>query len=33
MDDLVKRLSETEDHSQQHRPPAAGGDGKALAKF
>lgn len=33
LNDLVKRLSETEDHSQQHRPPAAGGDGKALAKF
>ena len=31
--DLVKRLSETEDHSQQQRPPATGGDGKALAKF
>ena len=33
LNDLVKRLSETEDHSQQQRPPAAGGDGKALAKF
>ena len=31
--DLVKRLSETEDHSQQQRPPATGGDGKVLTKF
>ncbi|MCC8342803.1 GPO family capsid scaffolding protein [Pseudomonas stutzeri] len=31
--DLVTRLSDTEDHSQQQRPPATGGDGKALAKF
>ena len=30
---LVQRLSETEDHSQQQRPAATGGDGKALAKF
>lgn len=33
LNDLVKRLSETEDHSQQQRPAATGGDGKALAKF
>lgn len=31
--DLVKRLGETEDHSQQQRPAATGGDGKAMAKF
>lgn len=31
--ELVTRLSDTEDHSQQQRPPATGGDGKALAKF
>jgi len=31
--DLVTRLSDTEDHSQQQRPPATGGAGKALAKF
>lgn len=31
--DLVKRLGETEDHSQKHRPPAIGGDGKLLTKF
>lgn len=32
--DLVKRLSETEDHSHQPpRPPATGGTGKTLAKF
>ena len=33
LNDLVKRLSETEDHSQQQRPPATGGDGKVLTKF
>lgn len=33
LNDLVKRLGETEDHSQHQRPPATGGDGKALAKF
>lgn len=31
--DLLKRLGDTEDHSQQHRPPATGGDGKVLTKF
>lgn len=32
--DLVKRLSETEDHSQQpHRPANPGGDGKVVAEF
>lgn len=31
--DLVKRLGDTEDHSQQQRPPATGGDGKVLTKF
>lgn len=31
--DLIKRLSETEDHSQQQRPAATGGEGKTLAKF
>jgi hypothetical protein len=31
--DLVKRLGETEDHSQHQRPPATGGDGKVLTKF
>lgn len=33
LNDLVKRLSETEDHSQQQRPPATGGEGKVLTKF
>lgn len=33
LNELVKRLGETEDHSQPHRPAATGGDGKALAKF
>ncbi|MDH2014435.1 GPO family capsid scaffolding protein [Pseudomonas juntendi] len=31
--DLVKRLGETEDQSQKHRPPATGGDGKVLTQF
>lgn len=31
--DLVKRLGDTEDHSQKPRPPATGGDGKVLTKF
>jgi len=32
--DLVKRLNETEDHSQQpHRPANPGGDGKVVAEF
>lgn len=31
--DLVKRLGETEDHSQKNRPPATGGDGKVLTQF
>lgn len=31
--DLLKRLGDTEDHSQQHRPAATGGDGKVLTKF
>ena len=31
--DLLKRLGATEDHSQQHRPPATGGDGKVLTTF
>lgn len=31
--DLVKRLGDTEDHSQRTRPPATGGDGKVLTPF
>ncbi|MBC3489918.1 GPO family capsid scaffolding protein [Pseudomonas taiwanensis] len=31
--DLLKRLGATEDHSQQHRPPATGGDSKVLTQF
>ncbi|WP_095159195.1 GPO family capsid scaffolding protein [Pseudomonas sp. Irchel 3E13] len=31
--DLVSRLGKTEDHSQKHRPPATGNEGKALATF
>ncbi len=31
--DLVKRLGDTEDHSQKQRPPATGGDGKVLTQF
>ncbi|MDD2059046.1 GPO family capsid scaffolding protein [Pseudomonas sp. GD03860] len=31
--DLVKRLGDTEDHNQKHRPPATGGDGKVLTQF
>lgn len=31
--DLVKRLGETEDHSQHQRPAVNGGDGKVLTKF
>ncbi|CAE6923093.1 conserved protein of unknown function [Pseudomonas marincola] len=30
---LVKRLGETEDHSQHKRPPATGGDGAQLSSF
>lgn len=30
--DLVKRLGETEDHSQHQRPPVKGGDGKVLTQ-
>ena len=30
---LVKRLGDTEDHSQQQRPPVSGGNGKALTTF
>ncbi|PHN59838.1 phage capsid protein [Pseudomonas sp. ICMP 8385] len=31
--DLLKRLGDTEDHSQHQRPPATGGDGKVLTTF
>lgn len=31
--DLVKRLSETEDHSQTKRDPVAGGNGTVVAEF
>ncbi|MFU3873504.1 GPO family capsid scaffolding protein [Pseudomonas aeruginosa] len=31
--DLVKRLGDTEDHSQHPRPPVKGGDGKVLTQF
>lgn len=31
--DLVKRLGDTEDHSQQQRPLATGGDGALLSNF
>jgi hypothetical protein len=31
--DLVKRLGDTEDHSQTQRPPATGGDGAVLSSF
>lgn len=31
--DLIKRLGETEDHSQQQRPAATGGDGAVLSAF
>jgi hypothetical protein len=30
---LVKRLGDTEDHSQQQRPPVSGGNGQALTTF
>lgn len=33
LNDLVKRLGETQDHSQQQRPLSTGGDGKSLAAF
>lgn len=31
--DLLKRLGEAQDHSQQKRPPVSGGDGIVLAEF
>lgn len=31
--ELVKRLGETEDHTQQQRPPMAGGPGQVVAEF
>lgn len=31
--ELVKRLGDTADHTQQQRPPMAGGDGKVVADF
>lgn len=31
--ELVKNLGETADHTQQQRPPMAGGDGKVVAEF
>ncbi len=31
--ELVKRLGDTEDHSQQQRPPVTGGDGQVVAEF
>ncbi|WP_367863189.1 GPO family capsid scaffolding protein [Pseudomonas guariconensis] len=31
--ELVKRLGDTEDHSQQHRPPVTGGDGQVVAEY
>lgn len=31
--ELVKRLGETEDHSQTQRPPVTGGDGQILAEY
>lgn len=31
--DLIKRLGDTEDHSQQHRPAITGGDGKVVAEY
>lgn len=31
--DLLKRLGDTEDHSQKPRPPVTGGDGKTVAEF
>ncbi|MDH4585649.1 GPO family capsid scaffolding protein [Pseudomonas sp. BN415] len=33
LNDLVKSLGQTEDHSQQKRPLSTGGDGKNLAAF
>lgn len=33
LNDLVKRLGETQDHSQPQRPLSTGGDGKNLAAF
>ena len=29
----IKRLGDTEDHSQQQRPPVTGGDGQVVAEF
>ncbi|WP_065759679.1 GPO family capsid scaffolding protein [Pseudomonas defluvii] len=31
--ELVKRLGESEDHTQQKRPPMAGGDGQVVADY
>ena len=31
--DLLKRLGDTQDHSQSQRPPVAGGDGQILAQY
>ncbi|QYX51497.1 GPO family capsid scaffolding protein [Pseudomonas sp. S07E 245] len=31
--ELVKRLGNTEDHTQQQRPPVAGGDGQVVADY
>ncbi|MNN13952.1 Phage capsid scaffolding protein (GPO) serine peptidase [compost metagenome] len=31
--ELVKRLGDTEDHSQPHRPPVTGGDGQVVAEY
>ncbi|WP_110970792.1 GPO family capsid scaffolding protein [Pseudomonas huaxiensis] len=31
--ELVERLGKTADHTQQQRPPMAGGDGKVVAEF
>ncbi|WP_438307554.1 GPO family capsid scaffolding protein [Pseudomonas guariconensis] len=31
--ELVKRLGDTEDHSQQQRPPVTGGDGQVVAEY
>jgi len=30
---LTQQLGSTQDHNQQQRPPATGGDGQQLAKF
>ncbi|SFQ38437.1 Phage capsid scaffolding protein (GPO) serine peptidase [Pseudomonas sp. NFPP07] len=31
--DLVKRLGDTEDHSQKTRPPVTGGNGQVVAEY